>query len=74
MGRTSTDRNLGDMEIFYNERTIKISELTDEEKTQCISQLWLQKEAIEGEKEILQEMIQKMYFYGKMEHIQEKND
>ena len=74
MGRTSTDRNLGDMEIFYNERTIKISELTDEEKTECISQLWLQKEAIEGEKEILQEVIQKMYFYGKMEHIQENND
>ena len=66
--------NPGDLEILYNGKNIKISELTDEEKIDCISKLWLYKEAIEDEKERLQEMIQKMYFYGKMEKIQEENN
>ena len=61
-----------DMEIFYDERLVKISDLTDEEKIDCISKLWTYKENIENEKETLQEMIQKMYFYGKMENIQDE--
>ena len=66
--------NLGDMEISYNERKVKISELTDKEKIDCISKLWLYKETVENEKEVLQEMIQKMYFFGKMEKFQEESD
>lgn len=62
------------LEIFYNERKVKISELTDKEKIDCITRLWIQKETLEDEKEVLQEMIQKMYFYGKMEDIQGKPD
>lgn len=61
-----------DMEIFYDERLVKISDLTDEEKIDCISKLWTYKENIENEKETLQEMVQKMYFYGKMENIQDE--
>ena len=66
--------NLGDIEIFYNERNVKISELTDEEKIDCISKLWNYKEAIEDENENLKEMIQKMYFFGKMDKFQEETD
>jgi hypothetical protein len=61
-----------DMEIFYDKRLVKISDLTDEEKIDCISKLWTYKENIENEKETLQEMVQKMYFYGKMENIQDE--
>jgi len=67
---TKNNLNPDDLEIFYNERKVKISELTDNEKIDFIANLWLQKEALENEKEVLQEMIQKMYFYGKMDNIQ----
>lgn len=70
MENTKNNLNPGDLEIFYNERKVKISELTDNEKIDFIANLWLQKEALENEKEVLQEMIQKMYFYGKMDNIQ----
>ncbi|NIM25872.1 MAG: hypothetical protein GTN97_01905 [Nitrosopumilaceae archaeon] len=63
-----------EIEIFYNKEKVKISDLTEEEKIDCISKLWNQKEALEGEKEVLQEMIQKMYFYGKMENLQGDTD
>ena len=66
--------NMGNIEIFYNERNVKISELTDEEKIDCISKLWNYKETIEGENENLKEMIQKMYFFGKMDKVQEESD
>lgn len=66
--------NPGDIEIFYNERKVKISELTNEEKIDCISKLWIYKESIEGEKEVLQEMIQKMYFFGKMEKLEKQEN
>jgi len=65
--------NLDDIEIFYNEKNVKISELTNEEKIDCISKLWNYKEAIEGENENLKEMIQKMYFFGKMDRFQEES-
>ena len=70
MENTENNLNSGDLEIFYNERKVKISELTNEEKINFIANLWLQKETLENEKEVLQEMIQKMYFYGKMDNIQ----
>ena len=70
MENSETNTNPGDLEIFYNEKKVKISELTDDEKMDCIAKLWLQKETLEGEKEVLQEMLQKMYFYGKMDNIQ----
>ena len=69
-----TNENSGDKEIFYNERKVKISELTNEEKIDCISRLWLYKENMEGEKEVLQEMIQKMYFFGKMEKLEKQEN
>ena len=66
--------NPGDLEIFYNDRNVKISELTDEEKIDCISKLWNYKETVEGENENLKEMIQKMYYFGKMEKFQEDSE
>ena len=66
--------NLEDMEIAYNERTVKISELTNEEKMDCISKLWSYKETLESENENLKEMIQKMYYFGKMEKFQEDSE
>ena len=66
--------NPGDLEISYNEQKKKISELSNEEKIDCISKLWLYKETLESENEGLQEMIQKMYFFGKMEKFQEDSD
>jgi len=66
--------NSGNIEILYNDRYVKISELTDEEKIDCISKLWSYKETIEGENENLKEMIQKMYFFGKMDKFQEESD
>ena len=64
-----------DIEIIYNEKPVKISELTDQEKIDCISKLWKKMETLEGEKEVLQEMIQKMYFFGTMEKLDgEKTD
>jgi len=67
-------RNPGNIEILYEDRYVKISELTDEEKIDCISKLWSYKETIEGENENLKEMIQKMYFFGKMDKFQEESD
>ena len=66
--------NSGNIEILYNDRYVKISELTDEEKIDCISKLWNYKVTIEGENENLKEMIQKMYFLGKMDKVQEESD
>jgi len=66
--------NSEDAEISYNERKIRISELTDEEKIDCLSKLWTYKETIENENEGLHEMIQKMYFFGKMVQFQEDSD
>jgi len=73
-GEKKKIENLGDIEIFYNEKNVKVSELTDEEKIDCISKLWNYKETIEGENENLKEMIQKMYFFGKMDKVQEESD
>ena len=61
--------------ITYKDKKVKIGELTEEEKIDCISRLWRYKGVMEDEKEVLQEMIQKMYFFGKMENFEEeKND
>ncbi|MDH3617121.1 MAG: hypothetical protein OES14_00040 [Nitrosopumilus sp.] len=67
-------KNPKDITITYRDKEIKIGELSDEEKIDCISRLWLYKGIIEDEKEVLQEMIQKMYFFGKMEKLEEKNE
>lgn len=66
-------KNPKELTITYRDKEVKIGELTEEEKIDCISRLWLYKEAMEDEKELLQEMIQKMYFYGKMEKLEEEN-
>jgi len=58
--------------ITYRDKEVKIGELTEDEKIDCISRLWHNKVVIEDEKEVLQEMIQKMYFYGKMEKLEEE--
>ena len=60
--------------ITYKDKEIKIGDLTEEEKIDCISRLWLYKEVLENEKEVLQEMIQKMYFFGKMEKIEDEEN
>jgi hypothetical protein len=62
-----------DLTITYNNKEVKIGELTEEEKIDCISKLWHYKGVIEDEKEVLQEMVQKMYFLGKMEKIEEND-
>lgn len=66
--------NPKNLTITYGDKEVKIGELTEEEKIDCISRLWLYKEAMEDEKEVLQEMIQKMYFFGKMEKLEEENN
>ena len=67
--------NPEDLTITYNDKEVKIGELTDDEKIDCISQLWFYKENAEYENASLKDMVQKMYFFGKMENIQEeKND
>lgn len=58
--------------IEYKGKEVKIGELTEDEKIDCIARLWLYKDVIEDEKEVLQEMIQKMYFFGKMEKLQQE--
>ena len=60
--------------ITYKDKEIKIGELTEEEKIDCISRLWLSKGVLENEKEVLQEMIQKMYFFGKMEKLEDEEN
>jgi hypothetical protein len=64
--------NPKDATITYRDKEVKIGELTEDEKIDCISRLWYYKVVIEDEKEVLQEMIQKMYFYGKMEKLEEE--
>ena len=67
--------NPKDLTITYREKKVKIGELSEEEKIDCISQLWHYKELVEDELEKNKEMIQKMYFFGKMEKLEEeKND
>ncbi len=66
--------NPKDLMITYKDKEVKIGDLTEEEKIDCISRLWLSRGVLENEKEVLQEMIQKMYFFGKMENIDEENN
>ena len=67
--------NPKDLTITYQGREVKIGELSEEEKIDCISRLWLYKELVDDELEKNKEMIQKMYFFGKMETLEEeKND
>jgi len=67
--------NPKDLTITYRDKEVKIGELTEEEKIDCISRLWLYKGLVEDEIEKNKEMIQKMYFFGKMEKLEEeKND
>ncbi|MFB5607607.1 MAG: hypothetical protein ACE5RI_06070 [Candidatus Nitrosomaritimum yanchengensis] len=66
--------NPKDLTITYKDKEVKIGDLTEEEKIDCISRLWLSRGVLENEKEVLQEMIQKMYFFGKMEKIDEENN
>lgn len=66
--------NPKDLMITYKDKEVKIGDLTEEEKIDCISRLWLSRGVLENEKEVLQEMIQKMYFFGKMEKIDEENN
>jgi len=67
--------NPKDITITYLEREVKIGELTEKEKIDCIYRLWLYKELAEDEFEKNKEMIQKMYFFGKMEKLEdEEND
>ncbi|MGD8300053.1 MAG: hypothetical protein PVG43_01740 [Nitrosopumilaceae archaeon] len=56
--------------ITYKDKKVKIGDLAEDEKIECIYRLWRYKGALENEKEVLQEMIQKMYFFGKMEKIE----
>ena len=68
-------KNPKDITITYRDKEVKIGELTEEEKIDCISRLWLYKGLVENELEKNKEMIQKMYFFGKMEKLEEeKND
>jgi hypothetical protein len=68
-------KNSEDITITYRDKEVKIGELTEEEKIDCISRLWLYKGLVEDELEKNKEMIQKMYFFGKMEKLgEEKND
>jgi hypothetical protein len=68
-------KNSEDITITYRDKEVKIGELTEEEKIDCISKLWLYKGLVEDELEKNKEMIQKMYFFGKMEKLgEEKND
>jgi len=68
-------KNAKDITITYRDKEVKIGELTEKEKIDCISRLWLYKGLVEDELEKNKEMIQKMYFFGKMEKLEEeKND
>ena len=64
-------KNPEDITITYRDKEVKIGELTEEEKIDCISRLWLYKGLVEDELEKNKEMIQKMYFFGKMEKLEE---
>jgi len=65
--------NPKDLTIIYLDREVKIGKLTEKEKIDCISRLWLYKGLVEDELEKNKEMIQKMYFFGKMEKLEEEN-
>ncbi|MDH3277747.1 MAG: hypothetical protein OEM21_06565 [Nitrosopumilus sp.] len=69
-----TLENPKDLTITYRDKDVKIGELTEEEKIDCISSLWIYKGIIEDEKEVLQEMVQKMYLFGKMEKLEEEEN
>ena len=75
MGKADKEflENPRDLRITYGGKEVKIGDLTEDEKTDCISKLWHYKGVIEDEKEVLQEMIQKMYFLGKMEKLEEED-
>jgi hypothetical protein len=66
--------NPKDITITYREKEVKIGELTEEEKIDCISRLWLYKGLVEDELEKNKEMIQKMYFFGKMGKLEEEEN
>ena len=66
--------NPKNLTITYKDKKVKIGDLTEDEKIDCISKLWLYKGTLENEKEVLQEMIQKMYFFGKMEKIEDEEN
>lgn len=66
--------NPKNLKITYRSKEVKIGELTEDEKIDCISSLWHNKCIIEDEKEALQEMIQKMYFFGKMEKLEDEKN
>ena len=67
--------NSKDLTITYKDKEVKIGDLTEAEKIDCISRLWLYKGFVEDELEKNKEMIQKMYFFGKMDKLEEeKND
>ena len=66
--------NPKNLTITYQDKEVKIGDLTEEEKIDCISRLWLYKGVLENEKEGLQEMIQKMYFFGKIEKIEDEEN
>ena len=66
--------NPKDLTITYREKKVKIGELSEEEKIDCISQLWHYKELVEDELEKNKEMIQKMYFFGKMEKLEDEKN
>jgi len=66
--------NPKDLSITYRDKEVKIGELTEEEKIDCISRLWLYKGLVEDELEKNKEMIQKMYFFGKMENLEEEKN
>jgi len=60
--------------ITYRDKEVKIGELTEDEKIDCIYRLWLYKGLVEDELEKNKEMIQKMYFFGKMEKLEEEEN
>ena len=66
--------NPKNLTITYKDKKVKIGDLTEDEKIDCISKLWLYKGTLENEKEVLQEMIQKMYFFGKMKKIEDEEN
>ena len=66
--------NPQDLTITYRDKKVKIGELSEEEKIDCISRLWHYKQDVEDERGALQEMIQKMYFFGKMGTIIEDDE
>ena len=69
-----TLENPKDTIITYRGKEVKIGELTEEERIDCISRLWLYKGFVEDELEKNKEMIQKMYFFGKMDKLEEEEN